>query len=309
MILRFLTITFLFYYAFTSLQAQPAAIGSTKEDPKLARQLEDLLKGFRGNAGVYVRNLKTGRTVAIQADSLFPTASTIKVPIMCGVFDKLHKGELSYHKELVYRDSLRYDNEIVGSLKDSTKIPLSYVMMLMETISDNTGSLWLQALAGGGTKINEWLETNGFHHIRVNSRTPGREANRKQYGWGQTSPRDLAELLVYIRQGKAISPDVSDRMYRNLTRQFWDGGGLSQLPPEIKVGTKNGAVDQSKSEVVLVHAPHGEYVYCVMTSNQVDQRWERSNEGSELLRKVGALLWHYFEPKSSWKPVEGYEKW
>jgi len=36
-------------------------------------------------------------------------------------------------------------------------------------------------------------------------------------------------------------------------------------PPTIKVGTKNGAVNQSRSEVVLVHAPHGEYVYCIMT--------------------------------------------
>jgi len=289
--------------------AQPSAIGRVNEDARLTRQLTELLKGFNGGIGIYVRNLKTGHVVAIDADSLFPTASTVKIPIMCGVFDKIHRGELTYQQELVYRDSLRYDDGIVGSLKDGAKLPLSEVVMLMETISDNTGSLWLQALAGGGTAINNWLETNGFPQTKVNSRTPGREAFRPRYGWGQTTPRELAELLVYIRQGKAISPDASDRMYRNLTRQFWDGEGLSQVPETIKIGTKNGSVNDAKSEVVLVHAPHGEYVYCIMTKNQKDQRWTRDNEGKVALRKVGALLWHYYEPKSAWKPVEGYEKW
>ena len=280
-----------------------------KNDPKLERLLREVMAGFRGDAGVYVHHIKSGKTVSINADTTFPTASTIKIPIMCGLFDKINRGGLTYQQEIVYKDSLHYDDGIVGSLKDGAKFPLSQIVMLMETISDNTGSLWCQALAGGGTAINSWLDTNGFSKTRVNSRTPGREAFRPKYGWGQTTPHELAELLLYIRQGKAISPYASDRMYRNLGRQFWDGDGLSQLPPGVKVATKNGAVNRSRSEVVLVHAPHGEYVYCIMTKNQQDESWERTNEGATLLRKVGALLWQYYEPKSDWKPVDGYQKW
>jgi beta-lactamase class A len=280
-----------------------------KNDVKLERELRAALAGFRGDVGVYVHNLRTGKTVAINADTLFPTASTVKIPIQCGLFDKINRGELSYGQQLVYKDSLHYDDGIVGSLKDGAKIPLSEVVMLMETVSDNTGSLWCQALAGGGATINQWLETNGFHQTRVNSRTPGRAANQKQYGWGQTTPRELADLLTYIREGRAVSPDASDEMYRNLGRQFWDNDGLAQLPPEIKTACKNGAVNQARSEVVLVHAPHGEYVYCVMTKNQKDESWERTNEGFALLRNVSTILWHHFEPKSTWKPPVGYEKW
>ncbi|SOD97878.1 serine hydrolase [Spirosoma fluviale] len=280
-----------------------------KRDVALERKLQAALSGFQGDAGVYVHNLKTGKTVAINADTLFPTASTIKIPIQCGLFDKIHKGELTYGQTLIYKDSLHYDDGIVGSLKDGAKIPLSEVVMLMETVSDNTASLWCQALAGGGTDINSWLEANGFHQTRVNSRTPGRKADQTRYGWGQTTPREMAELMTYIRQGRAVSADASEEMYRNLGRQYWDNDGLSQVPPEVKTACKNGAVNQSRSEVVLVHAPHGEYVYCVMTKNQKDESWERSNEGFALLRNVAALLWQHFEPKSSWKPTAGYEKW
>ena len=279
-----------------------------KEDLKLKAKLQELTKGFNGDVGIYVRHLKTNKFVAINADTVFPTASMIKIPIMVGTFDKIRQGALKYEQELVYRDSLHYDDGIVGSLKDSTKIPLSYVMMLMCTISDNTGSLWLQALSGGGKRINTILDSLGFQVTRVNSRTPGREANRTKYGWGQTSPKEMANLLTMIREGKVISPAISDRMYRNLGRQFWDKEGLSQLPEGVKVATKNGAVNRSRSETALVHAPHGEYVYSVITKNQKDESWVRENEGYELLRKVGDLLWHYYEPKSDWKPVDGYEK-
>ncbi|MFD2521877.1 serine hydrolase [Emticicia soli] len=279
-----------------------------KEDQKLKAKLEELIKDFKGDVGIYVRNIKTNKVVAINADTIFPTASMIKIPIMIGTFDKIKQGRLKYEQELIYRDSLKYDDGIVGSLKDSAKITLSKVVMLMCTVSDNTGSLWLQALSGGGKRINAILDSLGFQVTRVNSRTPGREANRTQYGWGQTSPREMANLLTMIREGKIISPAYSDRMYRNLGRQFWDEEGLSQIPENIKVATKNGAVNRSRSETVLVHAPSGEYVYSVITKNQKDESWDRNNEGYELLRKVSALLWHYFEPKSKWKPVEGYEK-
>lgn len=280
-----------------------------KTDAKLTRKLIDALRGFRGDVGVYVLNLNTGQTAAVNADSTFPTASTIKIPIMIGLFDQIQNGAIKYGQEVVYKDSLHYDDGIVGSLKDGAKLPLSEVVMLMETVSDNTGSLWCQALAGGGTAINAWLDANGFSRTRVNSRTPGRQSFQKQYGWGQTTPRELASLLTYLRQGKAVSPDASDRMYRNLCRQYWDNDGLSQLPVEVKAACKNGAVNQSRSEVVLVHAPHGEYVYCVMTKNQQDESWERSNEGFALLRTVAALFWQHFEPKSRYVPVAGYEKW
>lgn len=291
------------------LHAQPLAVGTTHPDKVLTQQVAEALTGFKGEVGVYIRNLRTHRTVEINADTLFPTASMIKVPILCGVFDKLEKGELKYDQILTYRDSLHYDDGVVGSLRDSAQIPLSYVLMLMETLSDNTGSLWMQALAGGGTSINQWMEQQGFPKTRVNSRTPGRQEAQKTYGWGQTTPREMAELLVMIRAGKAVSPAASERMYRLLGRQFWDAQALSQVPPTIRVITKSGAVNQAKSEAVLVHAPHGDYVFCITTKNQTDERWQPDNEGYMLLRTLSRLIWNHYEPRYDWQPLPESPKW
>lgn len=281
-----------------------------KSDKKLEAKLQEALAGFRGDAGVYVRHLPSGRTVTIRADELFPTASLIKVPIMLGLFDKFHTGELDYHGSLVYKDSLLYAGEdLLGSFKDGEKVAFSKVAMLMITTSDNTASLWCQALAGTGTAINNWLAAHGFHQTRVNSRTEGREEARKEFGWGQTTPREMAELLVLIRERRAVSPAASDEMYRALTRIYWNDEALSQIPPQVQAASKQGAVNRSRSEVVLVNAPSGDYVFCVITKNQQDESWEYNNEGYVLLRKVSRLLWQHFEPKSTWAPAEGFEKW
>ncbi|HEU4570733.1 MAG TPA: serine hydrolase [Gemmatimonadales bacterium] len=276
-------------------------------DPVLQRQLEGAVQGFRGSVGIYVRNLRTGATAAIQADSAFPTASMIKVPILLATFDAIQQGKLQFTQQLTYTDSLAYvdEDELGYQLKDSAKVRLSWIEMLMLTLSDNTSALWLQSLAGTGTTINQWLADHGYQVTRVNSRTPGREEMRARYGWGVTTPREMAELLVMIREGRAVSPAASQEMYRHLTRSYWTGEAISQLPPWVQAATKQGAVDHSRSEVVLVNAPSGDYVFSVITKDQADTTYESNNEGWVLIRKVSALLWRHFEPDHPFTPAEG----
>lgn len=267
-------------------------------DKKLNTQIQELIRGFNGEIGVYVKSLKTGKIVAINADTVFPTASIIKVPILVGIMDKLRSKELTYHQELIYKDSLLYEGvDILGSFKDNEKIELSKVLMLMLTTSDNTASLWLQSLAGTGTRINQILESLGFMHTRVNSRTPGRESNRSIYGWGQTTPREMATLFEKIYKKELFDDSSCIAMMRMLGRNYWDEEGLSQVPPTVEVFSKNGAVNASRSEVMLVNAPHHPYVFCIITKNNKDQSWSSSNEAWVLTRKLSKLLWQHFEPK------------
>ncbi|HVU57923.1 MAG TPA: serine hydrolase [Puia sp.] len=248
-----------------------------------------------------MKNLKTGETAAIHADSIFPTASMIKVSILIGIMDKIQKGELDYHQPLLYRDSLLYAGEdLLGSFKDNEKIELSKVVMLMLTMSDNTASLWLQSLAGGGATINAKLNELGLKYTRVNSRVPGRETERNIYGWGQTTPREMVDIFERIYKGKIINPAISARMLRLLGRDFWDEEAISQIPPRIFVAAKSGAVDASRSETLLVMAPHGPYLFSVITKQQTDTSWAPGNEGWVMERKLSRLLWDYFEPALQW---------
>jgi beta-lactamase class A len=286
-----------------------APVTAERTDPELQAELERLVRAFPGDAGVYVRHLPTGRSAAVHADTLFPTASMVKVPILLATFQAFADGRLRYDTVLTYTDSLNYDGEdILNRFRDGGTIRPSKLVMLMLTTSDNTASLWLQHLAGTGTAINAWLERHGFQYTRVNSRTPGRRPMWEQYGWGQTTPREMAELLVMIREGRAVSRGASEEMYRALTRTYWNGEAVSRIPPWVQAATKQGAVDQSRSEVFLVNAPGGDYVVCVITKNQQDTSYDAGNVGYVLLRDVSALVWRHFEPGHPYTPAPGAER-
>jgi beta-lactamase class A len=283
---------------------QHYASAQYKTDRKLEARLHALTDTFHGVAGVYVLNLRTGREAAINADTVFPTASIIKVPILVGIFDRIMAGEFKYHEPLIYRDSMsRKGSGLMQFYRDSTGTSLKDVVTLMITHSDNAAAVWCERLAGGGVVINSWLEKNGFSATRVNARTPGREQNRQLYGWGQTTPREMARLVTMIRNEKVVSPAASQAMYRIMTHVFWDEYALFSIPPYVQAASKQGMVDDSRSEVVLVNAPHGDYVFYIATKDNKDQRWVPENEAWQLARKVSALLWAYFEPRSKWAPA------
>jgi beta-lactamase class A len=269
--------------------------GAQKQDRKLQREVEAAIAGFNGDIGIYIKNLKNGKTVSFHADTIFPTASMVKIPILIGIMDKINRNELSYHQNLQYRDSLLYAGvDILGSFKDTEKIELSKVMMLSLTMSDNTASLWLQSIAGTGTRINAILDSIGFQFTRVNSRTPGREENRAAYGWGQTTPREMATLMERIAKGQIINNQRSAEMLRLLGRNYWDEEAISQIPSDVFVASKNGAVDESRSEVLFVNGRGAKYLFCICTKNNKDHSWENTNEAWVLTRKLSKLVWDHF---------------
>jgi beta-lactamase class A len=294
MIKNIITLLLLLYSFTTSAQ---------KIDKKLQRKLETLIKAFNGQAGIYVHDFKKNRVAAINADTVFTTASIVKIPILIGVADKLHRGELNYNQQVIYKDSLFYAGvDILGSFKNTEKIELGKVMMLMLTMSDNTASLWLQSLAGGGTRINEILDSLGFVNTRVNSRTPGREGNRAKYGWGQTTPKEMATLMEMIANMKVISKAASERMLRLLGRNWWDENAISSIPPDVFVAAKHGSLDQSRNEVLYVNGKGSRYVFCICTQHNKDQRWTTENEAWVLTKEISLLLWKHLNRASKWSP-------
>jgi beta-lactamase class A len=276
--------------------------GEQKTDKVLQKQIEALVAGFHGTVGIYIHDLKKDRIASFNADTLFPTASVVKIPIMIGIMNRIQNKELDFHQVLIYKDTLNYDpgEDVLASFKPNEKIMLSKLMLLSISLSDNTASLLLQGLAGGGIRINQLMDSLGYKYTRVNSRTPDREQDREKYGWGQTTPREIARIMEQISTGKVLSRRSSDRMMRTMGRQYWDEVAISQIPPNVFVASKSGAVDESRNEILYVNAPHA-YVFSIFTKNNTDQSWEYNNEAWVLTRKLSALLFKYYNPEINWE--------
>jgi beta-lactamase class A len=114
----------------------------------------------------------------------------------------------------------------------------------------------------------------------------------------------MGQLFEMIYRSQVFSPAISERMMRCLGRNYWDENeAISQIPPTIEVFSKNGCVDASRSEVLLVNAPHNPYIFCIFTKDNKDTSWTHANEAWTLARRISKLLWNYFEPKENWSSV------
>jgi beta-lactamase class A len=285
---KFMTLLLIFFSLFATAQ---------KTDKTLEKQIGELIQGFHGTVGIYVHELKKDRIASFNADTVFPTASIVKIPIMIGIMDRIQNKELEFHQVMIYKDTMKYDpgEDVLASFKPDEKILLSKLMLLSISLSDNTASLMLQGIAGGGQRINYLMDSLGFLYTRVNSRTPGREKDREIYGWGQTTPREIARIMEQIEKGEVLSQRSSDRMLRTMGRQYWDEVANSQIPPNIFVASKSGALDECRNEILYVNAPNP-YIFSIFTKNNKDQSWEYNNEAWVLTRKLSALLFGYFNP-------------
>ena len=120
------------------------------------------------------------------------------------------------------------------------------------------------------------------------------------YGWGQTSPREIASFMERIVNGDILSKETSGKMLRLLGRQYWDEEALSQIPPGVFAADKNGALDANRNEVVYVNGKENPYIFSIFTKNNKDTSWQPGNEAWVLTRKLSALLWKYYNPKGTW---------
>ena len=71
----------------------------------------------------------------------------------------------------------------------------------------------------------------------------------------------------------------------------------------MQAASKQGFVDRSRSEVLLVNAPGGDYVLAVITRNQVDESYAADNEGHRLIRAISRAVYAHFNPDDPWRPL------
>ena len=78
---------------------------------RLESQLQRLVSEFSGVAGVAIQELTTGLTLGINADEVFPTASTIKIHVLVQLLTRAEAGEL----DLQQRIAVSPEGHVLGS--------------------------------------------------------------------------------------------------------------------------------------------------------------------------------------------------
>jgi beta-lactamase class A len=81
-------------------------------------------------------------------------------------------------------------------------------------------------------------------------------------------------------------------MLRLLGRNYWDENAVSEIPSDVFVASKNGAVNPSRNEILFVNGRGRRYILSVFTQNNKDVSWNETNEAWVLTKELSKLVWN-----------------
>jgi beta-lactamase class A len=296
-----------FLLAATALAVPVRAAGPSP----LERRLEERLRTFPGRLGVAALDLDTGETVAVNADTRFPTASVIKVPVMATVFHQIADGRIRKDQLLTLNEEEKVGGSgVLHSLRAGAQFSVADLLYLMIAISDNTATNMLVGLVG--TKnVDDLMAQSGLPLTRLYRPTfRGGKADvfpeeERQFGLGSTTPREMARLLEKIARGTMVGPAASEEMVALLRKQQ-DRDMIPRRLPEtddVVIASKSGTDSRTRpdgkegairNDVAIVSTPKGRYVVAIFTQGVTDLRWGADNEALVTGAEISRLVFDHF---------------
>src|SRR5947207_1141862 len=241
-------------------------LAATASAQSLDEAIRARIAGFPGTVTLYAKNLDTGASIGIGESDPVRTASTIKLPILCAVADRIAAGKAQWTELLTIRpeDKVSGSGIIGGELSAGVVLPLRDVVNLMIVLSDNSATnMVLERFTADA--VNSYLDRIGIKTTRSMRKIRGDgnqlkdasgysaagklPANQK-YGIGMSTPRDMVTLLEKLERGEIVSPEASKEILAIL-RRCQDGAGVRRRLGDVKVANKTGALDALRSDVAL----------------------------------------------------------
>lgn len=283
-----------------------------QENSTLSGSFQELANEYGGRIGVAAKNITTGETILFNGDSLFPTASVIKLPVLVELFYKFHDRELSPDQSVFLRDSLKKPGDgILQFLQGGQTLKLIDIATLMIIVSDNTGTNYVIDQLGGRhdeklEAVNGRMNSLGLRHTKLLNKlysfaTKKKTDEARRFGIGVTCPNDMLLLLEQLVAGKIINKAVSDSMIAIMRSQFYTQQAPRYLPfaedTTLWVANKTGSLDDVKNDVGIVSSSRGTYAYAIFCDRSNDLGEQTDNRATLAVAKTSKLLYDHFMKK------------
>jgi beta-lactamase class A len=293
------------------------------ENTTALAKIEELANSVEGTIGAVAWGLHDGGLPAIEfnADELFPTASTIKVPILFELYKQVEEGKV----DLSQRIALTPEHLIPGSgvlqdLNFGINPTVRDLAVLMIVVSDNTATDILFDLLGRenvqATMLSLGLDqihipfklrhmlyflagvdpadpTNNYakvNQIFKGDFNPDPRALTDVVGENVlATPRNMARLCQMIALNQNLSAKSCEEMIDIMSRQKFRTRIPLHLPPTIKIANKTGSLKGVRADVGVVYLPGRPYTVALMSKNLSDPV-----KGEATLALISKVIYDYF---------------
>lgn len=234
--------------------------------------------------GIYIKDLKSGKSYKLNEEEVFEAASLYKLWVMSMVFDKISKGDL---KE---GDSIQADikdlnekfkiNEGEAELKEGNlQYTIKSALEQMITISHNYAAFMLLGKVSN-SEINLYIKSLGLKNSQM-SFPP------------KTAPGDIGIFYEKLYTGEIVSSEYSKQMLEVLKRQKINDRIPKYLPEEVVVAHKTGELPGIRNDAGIVFSPKGDYIIVILTEGK------NVEELSEKIAQISKVVYEYFNRKKN----------
>ena len=272
----------------TSAQQPPPA-----KELLLWQKLESSIRAedqrLDGVLGVAIEDLSNGHTLVLNADEVFPTASTIKIAILAELYRQAQQGKLKLTDTYTIQQSdLVGGSGIAGALTPGlTRLTLRDVAALMVSVSDNSMTNVLIDRVGVDN-VNALLDSLGLAHTRLHRKMMDIKAAAEGRE-NVATPRELTQLLEALYRGKVLNKQFTDDYFSILTIHK-ESYIPRELPEDLRIANKPGELEGVRNDCGLIFSGSRPYVLCVMSSYVRHER-----EAGDAIARISGETWRLFD--------------
>jgi beta-lactamase class A len=276
---------------------------SPRPELPFEERIAALEASFSGRLGYHAVRLDDGAELSLRPDERFPTASVIKVALVCALLDLVSRGEADLGDVLALPPR---GERVVGGgvLKqlDVERLTLRDLVELTICVSDNVATNLILDRCGGEAQVNAYLDGLGLEQTRMLGPVDfSRITNDLEGGIGVSTPREQASLLAMLARNELASAELCAYLRGVLGRQHL----LDQIPRwlgwntyaqyhrrdwPVWVANKTGELDGIRADAGLVAAGGRTVALAVFTDGGRDLRETVDAEGSLAVAECSAAL-------------------
>jgi beta-lactamase class A len=253
---------------------------------KLTAEIEKIANAHDGVMGVAIKDLATGEEILINDQLVFPTGSSIKIPVLVELHKQASQGKykLTDQRWVERADKVGGSGVIVNFGDRSSQLSLNDLAVLMIVLSDNTATNMLIDQVGMAN-VNQTMDELGLRQIRLRRKMIDQAASARG-DENTATPREAMMLMEKLYRGEVVSRSLSDDTLKILKMRK-NSPIPRLLPANVEIANKPGGIEGVACDWAVVFVPNRPYAIAVMTNY--------NGEGADdAIAKVSKLAYDYF---------------
>jgi len=256
---------------------------------KLDSAIQTESRNLDGILGIAILDLTTQHTLLLNADEVFPTASTIKIALLAELYRPAQQGKLKLTDTYTLQQSdLVGGSGISNALTPGlTKLTLRDLAALMISVSDNSATNILIDRVGL-ENVNALLDSLHLAHTRlrrkmmdIRAAAEGRE--------NIATPHELAQLLEALYRVQVLNKQFTHD-YFDLLSIHKESYIPRELSEDIRIANKPGELEGVRNDCGLIFNASRPYILCAMSTYVRHER-----DASDAVSRISGDTWRLFD--------------